>query len=433
MGHNNSVFNQLQQFLPNYAFNRIVSKYEANKYIKKFTCKNQLNLMMYAQLTQKDSLRDIESGLKVHNNKLYHLGIKSISKSSLSRVNKERDYHIFEDLFYALFNKCKNMGINNNNNNNKRKRRFKFKYPIYALDSSYIDLCLSLFPWAKYQQTKGAIKIHPILNLRSQIPEFMVITDGKHNDVRVARDINRDIISTLRDSRQNKGFNKSILTIDKQYIDYKWLYSLNRNNVIFVTKGKKKMLYKVLGQHKSSLIKNRIKDKNDITKDTKSCCLKDEVIEFIRGSSKKNYPKSLRRIEWFDRDKQEILIFITNDFNFAPSTIENIYKARWEIESFFKWIKQNLKIKTFFGTSKNAVKSQIWITMITYLLLLYIRYQTNYHKSLLEFTRTVREALFINIHLIDILGLTSINIKRKIRDVDRYSKQLDLFKELKYA
>lgn len=398
MGHANSVFNQLQHFLPNSTFESIVRRYDGNRYTKSFTCRNQLMVMMYAQLTGKDSLRDIELSLSVKGSQLYHLGINSVARSSLSRVNSNRDHEIFGGLFHALTKRLNNVtaGVD----------RFSFKNPIYAIDSSYIELSLSLFQWAKYKTAKGAIKIHPLLNLRSQIPEFMVISDGKKNDVRAFKDNKDSIISILRDSSKNSN---SILVFDRGYIDYSLFKEIDDNDIIFVTRCRKKIAYKSLGQHES-FRDNRYQD---------------EIIEFTDRDSKRNYPTKLRKIRWFDKKTNKTLSFITNNFSFKAQTIAQIYQARWDIEIFFKWIKQNLKIKTFFGTSKNAVMTQIWTAMIIYLLLAYIKHQVKFSRSLLELTRIIKESLFEKIHLIDILNISTNNIKRKIHDIEKH--QDDLF------
>jgi hypothetical protein len=376
-------------------------------------------VMIYAQLTNKDSLRDIELGLSLKKSHLYHLGINSIARSSLSRANDKRDYKIFENLFYALLKRTNDIILGGSSNN-----RFKFNNPIYAIDGSYIDTCLSLIPWAKYKTAKGAIKIHPLLNLRSQIPEFMVIGDGKKNDITAFKENKNAIISTLRDSSRNSS---SILVFDRGYIDYSLYNELDDNNIIFVTRPHSAISYKVVGQHNDSDDNDGFDgaDDNDGDNDDDKCCLKDEIIEFVDRASRKNYPKSLRRIEWLDRKNNRTLVFITNDFKFSSKTIADIYKARWDIEIFFKWIKQNLKIKTFFGTSKNAVMTQIWTAMISYLLISYIKHQVKCSRSLLELTRIIRESIFEKVHLIDIIGFKAINIKRKIQDIEGW--QPDLF------
>jgi transposase len=287
--------------------------------------------MLYAQACGKNSLRDVETGLNVHFNFHYHLGLTSVSRSTIAHANSRRDFRIFEGLFYRLLEKCRDI---------TPARKFRFKNPLHTLDSTVIDLCLELFPWATFRQTKGAIKIHTFFNNRTQIPEFLVVTDAQQHDLKVARNYE---LPFSRDS---------ILVLDKAYFDLRWLYSLACRGVFFVTRAKDNLNYTVIGQHKPS---------------TNSACLEDNIIELVNYNSKQKYPEKLRRIEWVDKETGQILVFLTNNFDFAASTIAGIYKARWQVEIFFKWIKQNLKIKTFLGTSENAVKTQIWIAMIYYL------------------------------------------------------------------
>jgi hypothetical protein len=378
MSHFNTILYQLQQFLPRHAFEKLVSEHHGDKYAKTFSCSNLLTILLYAQAAGKNSLRDIQTGLFVQNNQLYHLGIKSIAKSTIAHANKSKPYIIFEKLFYALLKQCKDI---------TPTKKFKFKNPLYAIDSTTIDLCLKLFPWAKFRTAKGAIKIHPLLNLRTQIPEFIVISDGKKHDLNIAKNTDWPISSD------------SILVFDKAYIDWKWLSGMVLDGISFVTRAKGNMDYVVIGQHE-------LKHKN---------CLKDEKIMLKGYASQNNYYQDLRRIEWLNKETGEVLFFITNRLDFSAETIADIYKSRWLIEIFFKWIKQNLKIKTFLGTSENAVKVQIWIAMIYYLLLCYIKYQTKYAYSLLEFTRIVGEAIFMRRNLIDLLSLDYKKF-RKIRD-----------------
>jgi hypothetical protein len=379
MSHFNTILYQLQQFLPRHDFEKLVSEHNGDKYAKKFSCNNLLTILLYAQASGKNSLRDIQTGLFVQSKQLYHLGIKSIAKSTVAHANKSKPYVIFEKLFYALLKQCKDI---------TPTRKFKFKNPLYAIDSTTIDLCLKLFPWAKFRTAKGAIKIHPLLNLRTQIPEFVVMSDGKKHDVNIAKNTDWPISSD------------SILVFDKAYIDWRWLSGLNTEGVTFVTRAKDNMKYVVIGQHNTS---------------PSGQCIKDEKIMLKNLTSLCNYTQYLRRIEWLNKETGEILIFMTNNFNFSAGTIADIYKSRWLIEIFFKWIKQNLKIKTFLGTSENAVKTQIWVAMIYYLLLHYIKYQTKYAYSLLEFTRIVGEAIFMRRDLIDLLSLNYKSFT-KIRD-----------------
>lgn len=378
MSINSTVFQQLHHFLPRYDFQKFVNEHKGDHYVKNFTCFNQLTVMLYAQSTGKTSLRDISTGLNIHGNCFYHLGLKEVNKSTLSHANSNRHWQIYEKLFYKMFENCRDI---------VPQKKFRFKNPLYSLDSTTIDLCLSLFPWAKFRQTKGAIKIHTLLNNKSQIPAFAVITDGKQHDVKVAKNTELPLSPD------------SIIAFDRAYIDWEWLYLLHLDGMTWVSRAKKNMNYEVIGQHEA---KNKY-------------CLKDEIIVLNGFYSSRKFPEEFRRIEWIDRETGEILVFMTNNRKFSASTIAGIYKSRWQIELFFKWIKQNLRIKTFLGTSENAVKSQIWIAMIYYFLLCYIKYQTKYSYSLLEFTRIISEALFIRRNIIDLLSCHSRNLS-KIRD-----------------
>ena len=384
----NTVFQQLQQFIPRTEFEEIVSHYGGDRYIKKCTALNQLMVLLYAQSLNKDSLRDIESGLNVHLSSLYCLNIKSTAKSTVGRVNNNRDSRIFEDLYHSLLNRCSNL---------TSTKKFSFSNEIYAMDSTTISLCLKLFPWSKFRQQKGAVKMHNLLNLRSQIPDVTVITEAKKADITVAKDMD---LRFLRDS---------IIVIDRGYVNTEWLSDLDSNGAFFVTREKRNMLYTVVGQHNfdpsNELIYN------------------DQIIKLTGTGTKKQYPEKLRRIEWLDEKKGTLLIFLTNNFDLPADIIADIYKSRWQIEIFFKWIKQNLKIKTFLGTSFNAVKTQIWVAMIYYLLLLYIKFQTKYDGTLLFFSRIIREALFMKVHMVDLL---SINLGT-IKNLKPPDLQMDLF------
>jgi hypothetical protein len=344
--------------------------------VKKFTTWQQFMAILYSQITQKDSLRDIVTGFSAHVTRWYHLGLTGIHKSTLSDANANRAYEIFEELFYHLLSRCKNL---------TPKHKFRFKNPLYTIDASTIDLCLSVFPWAKFRTTKGAIKLHCLYDHSGALPTFLTITDGKKHDVRVVKD---NTFPLLPDS---------IVSVDKAYIDYKWLNSLDEQGVSFVTRAKSNIDYVVVGQHPI----------------TGKKVLSDERIALQGMLTKAKYRKDLRLIRYHDEERQKMLTFLTNNFKLAASTIAQIYKSRWQIELFFKWIKQNLKIKSFLGTSKNAVMTQIWVAMCYYLLLTYIKYQTKYGFSLLQLSRVIREMLFERKALIDILTLKPDKLKMR--------------------
>jgi hypothetical protein len=369
-----TIFSELLKLCPRYHFDKAVERYQGDRYVKTFTTWQQFMAILYSQIMQKDSLRDIVTGLSAHAARWYHLGLIGICKSTLSDANARRDYRIFEELFYNLLARCKNQ---------TPKHKFRFKNPLYTIDASTIDLCLSVFPWAKFRTTKGAIKLHCLYNHSGALATFLTITDGKRHDVRVVKD-NPFPLSP-----------DSIVSIDKAYIDYEWLNSLNEQGVWFVTRAKTNIDYAVVGQHPIS--NKRV--------------LSDERI-FLQGVlTKTKYSKDLRLIRYYDEERKKTLTFLTNNFKLAATTITQIYESRWQIELFFKWIKQNLKIKSFLGTSKNAVLTQIWIAMCYYLLLTYIKYQTKYSFSLLQLSRVIREMLFQRKALIDILTLKPGRLK----------------------
>jgi len=363
-----TIFSELLKLCPRYQFEKAVQRYQGDRYVKTFTTWQQYITVLYSQIKQKDSLRDIETGLQAQSPRWYHLGLTGIHKSTLSDANTKRDYRIFEDTFYNLLARCKDL---------TPKHRFRFRNPLYTIDATTIDLCLSVFPWAKFRKTKGAIKMHCLYDHSGALPSFLTITDGKKHDVRVVKEHAFPLVPD------------SIVSIDKAYIDYKWLYSLDKKGIWFVTRAKSNIDSVVTGQHPIS----------------GKGVLSDESISLQGPLTKTYYPKELRLIRYYDEERKKTLTFLTNNFKLAASTIAQIYKSRWQIELFFKWIKQNLKIKSFLGTSKNAVLTQVWIAMCYYLLLTYIKYQTKYGYSLLQLSRVIREMLFERKNLIDILTL----------------------------
>jgi hypothetical protein len=371
MDNSITILSQLLSFLPKKAFNRLVGQHDGDRYVKKLTAWNQFVLLLYAQASCKDSLREIETGINTHENSFYHLGIKSAARSSLSYANKTRDYEIFEKLFYLLFKQFKGV---------VSAGQFKFNNPLYIIDSTTVSLCLSLFNWAKYGRTKGAIKLHTILDSTTMVPEIINITAGKPSDISAAKQIDFSWLKT-----------GSIIVFDRGYIDYKWWSEFDEKNITFVSRTKKTQNIFVVGQHNKDMFGKGI--------------LADEIVAFGSFGSFDKYEKELRRVRYFDEKTQKEYEFLTNNFELRAKQIADIYKSRWQIELFFKWIKQNLKIKTFLGTSKNAVMTQIWIAMIYYLFLSYLKFQTKFGKSLLVLTRMIKEVLMFKRSLIDLLSL----------------------------
>ncbi len=363
MPHFNTIYNQLLHLIPRHQFESLVQRYKGDYYVKYFTCWQQLITLLYAQIKYKDSLRDIETSLKAVSSRWYHIGLKDIKRSTLSDANNQRDYRIYEDLFYSLLDRCRSI---------TPKHKFRFNNPLYTLDATVIDLCLSLFPWAKFRKTKGALKLHYLYDHSGSIPTFLVVTDAKQHEIKVAKGQDLPILPD------------SIISVDRAYIDYKWLHSLEKSRVSFVTLAKKNLKYELIGQHGV---------------DKKKGLLFDKTIKLRGYYQSKNYPDELRLIGFRDPETEKELVFLTNNLSLSAYTITQIYKARWQIELFFKWIKQNLKIKSFLGTSKNAVLTQIWVAMCYYLLLSYIKYQTKYSYSLLELSWILAETVFERISL----------------------------------
>ncbi|MBU1085178.1 IS4 family transposase [Patescibacteria group bacterium] len=370
-------------FLPKDKFKQFVHEHDGDKGRYKLKTWSQLAILLYAQASGKKSLREIETGLSMHENTWYHLGIKTVARSTLSDANSKRSYEIFEKLFYNLLGQCKEITPSSN--------KFEFENPLYSIDSSTINLCLSVFDWAKYRTTKGALKLHVMFDNRTAIPELVNITDGKVGDNTVFKEMDINILE--------KG---SILVFDRAYIDYKQWKKIDENKLFFVSRIKSNQNIFVVGQHKDRKMEKGI--------------ISDEIVIFGDYNAQKVYPNKLRMVKYYNSEKKKKYTYLTNNFDLTAKQIADIYKDRWQIELFFKWIKQNLKIKTFLGTSKNAVMTQIWIAMIYYLLLAYIKFQTKFKKSLLELTRMIKETLLFRRNIIDLLSLetkTIFRIKRQ--------------------
>jgi len=321
--------------------------------------------MAMAQLSGRNSLRDIIDNMSAQAHRLYHLGSAKLSRSNLSRINDSKPYSLYESLFTKLLSRCQGVVPGHN---------FRFKNPLYSLDASTIDLCLSVFPWADFRTTKGAIKLHVGLNHAGYLPEFVTITEGKEHDVIVGRTM---------------AFPKgSIVAIDKGYNDYAWYKQLTDKGIYFVTRLKCNAKYKVVCR------RSVLKDKGLIC---------DQTIEFTGLQTSKRCPTQLRRIAYRDTETGKRYVFLTNNFKLAAKTIANIYKARWQVELFFKWIKQNLKIKSFVGTSKNSVMTQIWIALCVYLLLAFLKFQSKLQKSTQQILRLLQINLFEKRDLMSLL------------------------------
>ena len=367
MYYSSTIFGQVVSFLPKGQFKAFVGQHKGDRYCKRMDAWNQFMILMYAQATGKESLRDIETGLKLNQELWYHLGIESVAKSTLARANKKRSSKIFEKLFYATLAQCRDI---------TPTRTFDFDNPLYSLDSTTVELCFSLFNWATYQQAKGAFKIHTLFHHQREIPTVLVGTTGNVNDVVEGRKMTDSI---------PRG---SIVVFDRGYLDFTWWSALNVKGVFFVTRTRS----------------NRLLVKTGVHHNPHNSLLADDLV-FLGDIERTKYPQELRRIIWKTNEGKKYE-FITNNFALTGEQIAFVYKDRWQIELFFKWIKQNLKIKTFLGTSRNAVMTQVWVAMTYYLILSYIKFQTKFEPSLLALTRMIKETIFTRRSIIDLLSLT---------------------------
>lgn len=373
MHYSSTIFAQVVSFLPTGKFKAFVGQHKGDHYCKKMSAWNQFMILFYAQATSKESLRDIETGLKLNRELWYHLGIESVAKSTLGRANLKRSSKIFEKLFYATLEQCRDI---------TPKRAFGFDNPLYSLDSTTIELCFSLFDWATYRHEKGAFKIHTLFHHQREIPTVLIGTTGNVNDLAPGRKMTDTI---------TRG---SILVFDRGYLDFAWWYEMNERGIFFVTRTRTNRLLVKTGTHHAP----------------HDALLADDLV-LLGHIEQAKYPKELRSIVWKTEEGKEYE-FITNNFLLTGEQIAFVYKERWRIELFFKWIKQNLKIKTFLGTSENAVMSQVWVAMTYYLILSYIKFQTKFEPSLLELTRMIKETLFLRRSIIDLLSLTEKTLNK---------------------
>ncbi len=342
-----TVFSQVMEHLPLYQFRNCVKRYQGNRKIKSFTCLEQFFCMAFAQFTYRESLRDIEACLRAVQPKLYHMGIRSqVSRSTLADANEKRDWRIYADFAQVLIDIARPLYASEDFG-------LELDDTVYALDASTIDLCLSLFPWARFRETKGAIKLHTLINLRGNIPEFIHISDGKMHDVKVL-----DILIPEAGS---------FYIMDRGYIDFARLYKLHQASAFFVTRAKSNFTFRRLYS-------------NQVDKSTGLRC--DQTVVLTTFYGKKDFPDKLRRIVFLDPETKKRFTFLTNNFVQPPLTITKLYKSRWQIELFFKWIKQHLRIKAFYGTSDNAVKTQIWIAISVYVLMAILKKRLDLEQSL---------------------------------------------------
>jgi len=387
MNSGKTIFAHLMEYVPIYEFRKCVKRYKGNYKIKSFTCWEQFLCMAFAQLTYRESLRDIEACLRAAHKKLYHIGIRSkVSRNTLANANQVRDWRIYADFAQVLIGIARKLYVNDDYG-------VELQQTAYALDATIIDLCLSLFPWAKFRNRKGAIKLHTLIDLRGNIPAFIVITHGKVHDVMILDDL---IIEA-----------GAIYIMDRGYLDFARLYRIHRASAFFVTRAKSNFKFKRLYSNK-------------VDKSTGVQC--DQVIVLTGFYAKKDYPDKLRRIRYYDAENNKTLVFLTNNFTLPTLTIAKLYRCRWQVELFFKWIKQHLRIKAFYGTTENAVKTQIWIAISVYVLVAIVKKRLSLNHSLYTILQILSVTLLEKIQL-----LQAFSSMDDVEEIDDSCNQLSLF------
>ena len=387
MNNGRTVFSQLMDFIPMYEFNLSVKKYNGNYKIQTFTAWNHFLCMAFAQLTGRESLRDLDVCLNAMKHRLYHMGFRGkIVRSTIAYNNENRNWKIFADFAHVLIQKASKLYSD-------EEFGVELSETVYAFDSSTINLCLSLFPWAKFRKKKGAVKLHTLLNLRGSIPSFIKITDGKVHDVNI-----------LDELLVEPG---SYYVMDRGYLDFTRLFRMNQALSFFVIRSKRNFSFRRVYSH-------------SVDKSTGLRC--DQTVRLTGIHTAKKYPELLRRVKYHDDEKNKTLVFLTNNFSVNALTIAKLYKCRWQIELFFKWIKQHLKIKAFYGTSENAVKLQIWIAVSIYVLVAIVKKELNLEMNLYTILQILSVASFEKVPLPEVL--TKGQHKK---ENDETCKQLMLF------
>jgi len=362
------IFSQVMEHLPLHVFHQCVDRYQGDFKVKEFSCLDQYLCLAFAQLTYRESLRDIESCLRAQKSKLYHMGIRSsVSRNNLSNANKVRDWRIYADLAGSLIQTARKLYANDSFG-------VELESTVYALDATTIDLCLSMFPWANFRKNKGAVKLHTLLDLRGNIPTFIHISDGKLHEV-----------NTLDILPLEAG---AFYVMDRGYLDFTRLYSISQACAFFVTRGK-------------SNLKCRRVYSQPVDKTAGVIC--DQSVLLTGFYQAKGYPDKLRRVKYYDAEHDKTLVFLTNNFTLPALTIAELYRCRWQVELFFRWIKQNLRIKSFYGTSENAVKAQIWIAISVYVLVAIMKKRLKIEASLYTILQVLSVTIFERMPLLQTL------------------------------
>ena len=387
MNSGRTIFAQLMDFIPTYEFRKCVDQYNGNHKVISFSCWGQFLCMAFAQLTYRESLRDIQVCLRATQSRLYHLGIRGkVSRNTLAHANQTRNWRIYADFAQILIQKARKLYAADSFG-------IELDQAVYALDSTTIDLCLALFPWAEFRKRKGAIKLHTLLDLHGNIPSVVIITTGKVHDVNILDQLLIEL--------------GAIYIMDRGYIDFTRLYKIHRASAFFVTRAK------------VNFSRTRLYSQ-PVDKTTGVLC--DQIVVLKGHYAKKDYPEKLRRIRYFDSKNNKTFVFLTNNFVLPAITIADLYRCRWQVELFFKWIKQHLRIKAFYGTTENAVKTQIWISISVYVLVAIVKKALNLDQNLY----TILQILSLTLFEKETLYQTLSNISY-IKQENHISNQLNLF------
>jgi transposase len=382
------VFSQLMSLISDYEFSKCVDRYNGDYRVKEFSCKEHFLVMSFAQLTYRDSLRDIESCLQAMSKKLYHSGIKKpVARNTLAKANERRNWRIYADFAQVLIAQTRKLYAQENTFLND------IDHMAYALDSTTIDLCLQMFPWAKFRQNKGAVKMHTLLDLQGSIPTFIKITPGSVHDVNILDQLPIEA--------------GAFYIMDMGYIDYQRLFRIQQAGAFFVIRAKENMAFDRVYSHSA---------KKEVGIQV------DQTIKFTHPQSQAKYPSHLRRIKFHDLEKNKTFIFLTNHFDIEATIIAGLYKERWKIELFFKWIKQHLKIKSFYGTSENAIYCQIWIAICSYLIVAIAKKKLKIQQTLYSFLQVISISIFEKEPINQLVR----NDDSHFKDSD-FSNQLNLF------
>jgi len=350
------VFAQLAEFLPQRPFDNLVAKYSGNKYIRHFTCWNQMLCFVFGQISNRDSMRDLIAVIEAHCKKSYHLGFgRSVTRSNFSKANINRNSKLFEEYAYYLIEIARRKCSNDN---------FEIKGKVYAFDSTTIDLCLSVFWWAKFRKAKGGIKLHTLYDISTQIPAFIHITSAKVNDMNAM-----DVIPYEREA---------YYVFDRGYVDYTRLYKITRESAFFVVRAKSNLQFTRMYSRKV---------------DKTTGVMLDQIGKLSGFYTSQQYPEKLRKVKYYDQESRRVFVFLTNNFDLTSQQIALLYKNRWQIELFFKWIKQHLKIKSFWGHSENAVRIQIYCAIIAYCLVAIIGHDLKFNRSTYEILQVLGVSL----------------------------------------